>query len=389
MTTLPSRISKLIPLYAPDPYYRLHIIKPTSIPRKLLIDTLNAKPYRFNFTNVKVIELIKLRKVEVFTNTITSKFCLSNKYDEIIDKFIKRKLNPFDIITYNQHIHENYIPLQTKPLTVLNSGTSEIIAIDKPSGIPVHGVQKYYYNTIQMMLSSQLNMPISKLFPIHRLDRLTSGVLLWTTSSELVSKFKDKLNWEVEKLYIARIKGRLNAHQCDDDLVYIYPTRKLINQYKNATTKFQEIVYDPVINESIILARLYRGYPHQIRNHLRNIRNPIVDDPLYGEFGKYREIIKSKDEITDGYWNTIIERTNDIEKDRLRHSVKCTHCSSPILEHDRSSDDYSICLHSWRYTFTGTPMGKYAGQEYSFESENIPDWCVSDIKGRIEDIIKK
>lgn len=178
-------------------------------------------------------------------------------------------------------------------------------------------------------------------------------------------------------------------NQCNDNLIYIYPTRHLINEYKNATTEFQEIAYDPIINESIILAKLFRGYPHQIRIHLRDIGNPIVNDPLYGEFGKYREIIKSKDEITDEYWKTLVQRSNYIEAKILGKSSNCIHCNSPVIRYDKPSDDYFICLHSWKYTFKGTPKGKYDGEEYSFESENIPDWCIYDIKDRIDDLMKR
>jgi 23S rRNA-/tRNA-specific pseudouridylate synthase len=382
---LPPKTHKIFPLYAPPPYYRLHLIKPafSSQTKKSLIDTLNSKPYRFNFTHERLIDLLSRQHIRVWSSSITSLYPISKYNVSQVDKIIKRKLNPSNVISYHQHIHENHVPIPPS-LCILKSNHSKIIAIDKPCGIPVHGIQKYYYNTIHMILSNQLNIPIQSLYPIHRLDKQTSGVLLWTKDAETVSKFKDKENWEINKLYIARIKGKLQNNQCTDDLVYIYPTRNLINQYKNAMTKFTEVVYDPVKNESIIIAQLYRGYPHQIRIHLRNSGTPIIDDPLYGNYGKYKEIIKSKNDITPEYWNELLLRTQKIQDAKLENvDSNCFDCGIPIYKPSTELSDHAICLHSWKYTFKGVSGRKYEGEEYTFQTDTVPSWCVQDIQERV------
>lgn len=389
-TSLP-RINHDVPsIVAPNPYYRLHIIKSNSSINRSLIDLLNAKPYRFGFTIDRLKQLLKSSKIHLWTPTITSKVNIPTN-DESLAKFIKKKLDPFTVITYSQHIHETPVPMP-KNINILSIDDG-LIVINKPCGIPTHSVQKYYYNTIQSILAKQLNIKVQNLYPIHRLDKLTSGVLLWTTNTDIVSKLKDKDAWIKEKIYIARIKGKLLSSKVinDDNLVYLYPTRQMVRLYSGAKTIFNEIFYDPKRDESIVSAKLKTGFPHQIRIHLRNLGSPIIDDPLYNENGKYREITKSKEDITSEYWNLIIQRTTQIEQNkRLNNEESCSDCGASLFKvPDRNTvGEYAICLHAWKYQFIGKPDGPYAKEEYSYQAP-IPKWAIPDVSNGSELILEK
>lgn len=389
-----SSINHDIPkIVAPTPYYRLHIIKSTSSINRSLIDLLNAKPYRFGFKIDRLKKLIKNSKIHLWTPTITSKINIPVN-DENLTKLLKKKLGPYMVITYYQHIHETPVPIpKSLDILSLNNNNDGLIVVNKPCGIPTHSVQKYYYNTIHSLLAKQLNVDVKTLYPIHRLDKLTSGVLLWTTSTDIVSKFKDKDSWIKEKIYIARVKGKLSSLEVisDDNVVYLYPTRQMIRLYSGAKTIFNEIFYDPEKDESIVCAKLKTGFPHQIRIHLRNIGNPIVDDPLYNENGKYREITKSKEDITTNYWNLIIQRTAQIEQNkRLNNEESCSDCGSSFFKiPDRNTiGEYAICLHAWKYHFTGKSDSPYSKEKYSYQAP-IPKWAIPDDSNGLELILGK
>lgn len=376
---LPDLVHSTSPIKSPSPYFRLHVIRSNPSVSKSLLDTLNSRPYRFNFTKEQLKILLQKKFIRIWTSSSRVEVLIPHQNDVLLDKLIKKPLEPYSVITFNQHIHETPVPTPTS-LKMLSSFDDELIAVNKPCGVPVHGVQKYYYNTIQSMLANQQGCRQSDLYPLHRLDRLTSGVLLWASNGDTVSKFKDRKAWIHNKIYLARINGRLplSSMACNDDLVYIYPTRKMVRVYPNAVTNFKEVCYDETRNESLVVALLNSGFPHQIRIHLRNLGSPIVDDPLYGLDGKYKEIIKNREDITDAYWKEILQRSENIRNEKLsKKSDTCLICDAPqfYIPDEAARGKYAICLHAWIYKYKAVTNGPYAGEKHMYEAP-IPRWAI-------------
>lgn len=106
---------------------------------------------------------------------------------------------------------------------------------------------------------------------LHRLDKLTSGLLLLSKSQELATKFqKDLVNHQVEKMYIARVTGKFPDEEVIVDKP-IYCACKKAGKYdccendekeikekeaKEAKTKFKKRWYDEVTNTSLIECNL-------------------------------------------------------------------------------------------------------------------------------------
>lgn len=339
-------------LYSPAPYFRHFLIRSSGQYRRSAFDVLNSKPYRFNLSKLQISHLLDKRLLRIYTPTTTS--LLSPSTPSTLP------LPNFSVVSYNQHVHETAVPRPARLDVVYYQ--DNIIVVDKPKGIPVHPVQKYYHNTIQHMLANQIGVAPESLYPIHRLDKLTSGILIFATTQQTAATLK---TCSKEKLYLARIKGRLVRNQCHDDLVYIYPTRHMLNVYTNAKTEFRELAHDFSRNESIVLAKLFSGYPHQIRIHLRNLGTPIIDDPLYGSRGKYREIIKSKDQVTEQYWRVLLSRS-ELVKSILQTGATCDQCGQ-----EKYSDPQilGICLHAWRYTLQFD-----ADKKIQLQTRNLPIW---------------
>lgn len=165
-----------------------------------------------------------------------------------------------------------------------------IVVVNKPAEIEVVGEDSLtaelgkYYN----------NAPI---FPCHRLDRNTTGLVLFAKSEEalniLLEKFKNR---EIEKHYKALVYGiphkkedTLTAYLFKDakkSLVYISDVPK--KGYEKIVTSYKVISFNNKNNTSLLDINLHTGKTHQIRAHLSHVGYPIIGDGKYGD----REINK-------------------------------------------------------------------------------------------------
>ena len=160
---------------------------------------------------------------------------------------------------------------------------NNILVIDKPQNLETTGD-----NSLTSIIKESYGTNVE---PCHRLDRNTSGLVIFAKNSEslniLLEKFK---NMEIEKHYKAKVYGipkkdscTLTAYLFKDkkkSIVYISDTpekgySKIITSYKILEKNFKE-------NYSILDVTLHTGKTHQIRAHLAHIGHPIIGDGKYG-----------------------------------------------------------------------------------------------------------
>ena len=122
-----------------------------------------------------------------------------------------------DIITHTVHRHEppvrvhqmnltNQSPSST-PIIQIITCTPSILAVDKPCTIPIHTSGSYHFNSLYHTLLEQLGHD-AKIFIVHRLDRLTSGVTIFARTQEAASELsKAIMDRQAQKYYLARVKG--------------------------------------------------------------------------------------------------------------------------------------------------------------------------------------
>ena len=158
-----------------------------------------------------------------------------------------------------------------------------IIIFNKPKDLEVTGIDS---------LTTYVNKNYSsKFMPCHRLDRNTSGLIIFSKNDEvnniLMEKFK---NHEIEKHYFCRVYGIptkkhaiLNDYLFKDtkkSMVYICSSHK--KGYQNISTEYFVLSSNKSENTSILEVILHTGKTHQIRAHLAYIGYPIIGDGKYG-----------------------------------------------------------------------------------------------------------
>jgi tRNA pseudouridine65 synthase len=171
----------------------------------------------------------------------------------------------------------------------------DIVAIDKPEGVLVHRSRiSRDHVFVMQLLRDQIGQFV---YPIHRLDRPTSGVLLFALSSEMAAVLNKAFSERrVQKRYLAIVRGRPDAAGTIEtpirDQDAVDENGQVGNVMREARTDYrllhdtelkQQIGPHPTTRYAMVEARPYTGRMHQIRVHLKSIYHPIIGDTKYGE----------------------------------------------------------------------------------------------------------
>lgn len=164
-----------------------------------------------------------------------------------------------------------------------------IIVVNKPNNILIH---KSYYarnvngDTLLDLLNKQKE---NNYYPVHRLDRKTSGVLILAKRKEDVAVFQELFNInKIQKIYLGIVRGLVSETKTIDTPVK-NPDTKV---YKDAETLCQplnsfetNIPVHPYNSSRYSLVKLTpaTGRMHQLRIHMNKISHPIVGDYKYGD----------------------------------------------------------------------------------------------------------
>ena len=184
---------------------------------------------------------------------------------------------------------EKGIPRGTELLEILYLDR-DLIAINKPAGLLSVATANENKEHALAMLRNQLSRPKRpvKLWPVHRLDRDTSGVLLFATSREMREAVNE--NWSsAEKTYLAIVEGCPNPSQGTiDQPLWMGPEKYHMNvgahpEAKNAITHFN--VRKKTNNRALLEVQIETGRQHQIRAHLSWLGHSVIGDPRYGSDG--------------------------------------------------------------------------------------------------------
>uniref|UniRef100_A0A2P2KY15 RNA pseudouridine synthase 7 n=2 Tax=Rhizophora mucronata TaxID=61149 RepID=A0A2P2KY15_RHIMU len=162
----------------------------------------------------------------------------------------------------------------------------DVVTVYKPPTVPVHPCGQYRKNTVVGILQAEHGL--APLFPVHRLDRLVSGLLILARNASKADLFRQEIEAGlVQKHYVAKVIGVFPEDEKVVDVNINYNAREGRSTVevgdscggKPACTRFSRISTNRI--HSIVLCKPITGRTHQIRVHLQYTGHPIANDSLY------------------------------------------------------------------------------------------------------------
>jgi len=189
-------------------------------------------------------------------------------------------------------MHKRFGPgtkLLPKGLVILHEDR-DILVVDKPPGLLTIGTDKEKSRTAYFILTDYVRKGYAKsrkrIFIVHRLDRDTSGILVFAKSEE--AKVALQSQWEdTKKKYLAVVHG--SCEKSAETITTYLAENKAHGVYSTADSKKGKLsrtaykVLKQAKDYTLLEVDLLTGRKHQIRVHLAGIGHPVVGDQRYGK----------------------------------------------------------------------------------------------------------
>lgn len=231
---------------------------------------------------------------------------LKLQYESLSREFLKKKILNQEVFINNNVLkktsqkvfqgdkvlfvckNENFL----EPPKIIHENENFLV-INKPAFMTTHLAGKEIFNVVPHFFPF-------KVYPVHRLDKETSGILILAknskTAHKLCSLFEKR---EVQKEYL--LVTYKQAHSlnffCDQPLK-IGITTSVHASGKSAFTEFSVIKKEK--NYTLVLAKPKTGRQHQIRVHASFCNIPLVGDKLYGDYPFKRQLLHAHKITIDG-----------------------------------------------------------------------------------------
>ncbi|CAI5440718.1 unnamed protein product [Caenorhabditis angaria] len=377
---------------------------PMNVPFKIIDGVRHLSPYWAVYRTRTKGRWIGRKMVEVFAQ----EFLSTNKnYAKVACKLGRIYVNGqqmtdpnyvmknSDLVEHWAHRHEH--PVRDLPIRIV-SDCEDLLVVDKPPSLPVHACGQYAIHTVLGQL--RVTYGRTGLRVLHRLDRTTSGILLFAKNYETDLEFKSTLKqgkWTKE--YVCRLEGEfpdgdIECNQPIGNLVISMGIQCVRSDGKDAHSVFTKLWSDG--KESVVKVKITTGRTHQIRVHAQYLGYPIVGDQVYNsniwgdgkgkdaKYGKsYEELAKDVQSAHKSEnWH---EEPNEEYEERMQKLADDPDVQPEALNlkiEDRPEKD-EICL-KCNVATKKVPPGhyqlylhclRYETEKWCFKTE-LPEWAV-------------
>lgn len=163
--------------------------------------------------------------------------------------------------------------------------TDLFVAVNKPSGLLSINDRMGEELSLKTILIDRYG----QIFTVHRLDKDTSGIIVFAKTPEAHKQLSQLFEGrEMEKYYLGLVYGQLmNSSGSIDAPIMEHPgkTTKMMTHAKGKPSLTDYEVLETFRQFSWLRFRIHTGRTHQIRVHMHHIGHPIVCDEIYGEGG--------------------------------------------------------------------------------------------------------
>ncbi|MGB3209183.1 MAG: RluA family pseudouridine synthase [Desulforhopalus sp.] len=165
----------------------------------------------------------------------------------------------------------------------------DIIIINKPSGLLTVATDKEKRKTAYAVLSNYVKTqdPENKIFIIHRLDRETSGLLMFARNETIKRQIQETWTSTIDqRTYVGVVEGEVEQQEgtivswLNESKAFIVYSSQNPKHGQKAITHFKKIRANNTF--SLLQINLETGRKHQIRVHMQDINHPIIGDSKYG-----------------------------------------------------------------------------------------------------------
>ena len=253
----------------------VRIIEPYPLTRTLLVKPQDSGKKLVDY----LVERFSFIPAEEWVRRIENKWIW---FDDAHVKPDARLASNQLIYHHSPAVREPAVPDEVR---ILQEADEWLVAY-KPAPMPMHQGGRYYKNTLTYILDSKGYAGLSI---VHRLDSVTSGLVLFAKNRETAQQFQHQFSQNrVTKWYFALVLGSLKER-----VVITVPVRRKKGFIFECTDtaadgKPAETIIEPVWTDgrkSLVKCTPVTGRTHQIRLHLREAGLPILNDPIYGPNG--------------------------------------------------------------------------------------------------------
>ena len=188
---------------------------------------------------------------------------------------------------------------------------NDIIVIDKPAGLLCVATEKEKNKTAYHLVSEYLKGKGQRVFIVHRLDKDTSGVLMFAKSEKVKRAYQD--NWDTlvkQRTYLALVEGTpeqtegtIHSYLKETDTHLVYSVERPGGNAKEAITHYRLLKQKGEL--ALLQVELETGRKNQIRVHMKDMGHPVTGDKKYdaklntlGRLGLHAHIVRVTNPFT-------------------------------------------------------------------------------------------